>query len=145
KERERFGVTDHLRIIRKRFHLSIRAGDGEFAGIRDRETCRFAIYFTRAPRDLQGTGGHLPMTMAGTLLQCGREFSEKGSEVCAELLHSPEAEPCKMSSIEIQAVRTRSGRILGPHKAILSAKFDARTVLTNTRWEFVSLWLKREK
>jgi hypothetical protein len=50
-----------------------------------------------------------------------------------------------MNSIEIQAVRTRSGRILGPHKAILSAKFDARTVLTSTPWEFVSLWLKREK
>ena len=48
-----------------------------------------------------------------------------------------------MSSVE--AVRTRSGRILGPHKAILDPKFDARTVLTNTPWEFVSLWLKREK
>lgn len=50
-----------------------------------------------------------------------------------------------MPMTSVEAVRTSSGRILGPHKAILSAKFDARTVLTNTPWEFVSLWLKREK
>jgi hypothetical protein len=48
-----------------------------------------------------------------------------------------------MSSVE--PVRTSSGRILGPHKAIVQARFGARTVLTNTPWEFVSLWLKRAK
>src|SRR5258706_16062598 len=41
-------------------------------------------------------------------------------------------------------VRSNEGRILKPHKAILSAQFDARTVLTNSPWEFVSLWLKRQ-
>src|SRR4051812_16421047 len=41
-------------------------------------------------------------------------------------------------------VQLRTGRILGPHKAIRSARYDTRTVLTNSPWEFVSLWLKRE-
>jgi hypothetical protein len=51
----------------------------------------------------------------------------------------------KASMATVEPVRTKSGRILGPHKAILSARFDARTVLTAAPWEFVSLWLKREK
>ena len=37
------------------------------------------------------------------------------------------------------------GRILRPHKAIKSARFDVRNVLTQSPWEFVSLWLKRKK
>jgi hypothetical protein len=46
-----------------------------------------------------------------------------------------------MAIIPLQA---STGRILGPHKAVQSARYDARTVLTNSPWEFVSLWLKRE-
>ena len=34
---------------------------------------------------------------------------------------------------------------LSPHKSIIDPKFDAKTVLTNNPWSFVSLWLKREK
>ncbi len=45
---------------------------------------------------------------------------------------------------DVIPVRSKAGRILKPHKAILSAQFDARTVLTESPWEFVSLWLKRE-
>src|SRR5260221_839427 len=41
-------------------------------------------------------------------------------------------------------IQSKTGRVLGPHKAIQSARYDARTVLTNSPWEFVSLWLKRE-
>lgn len=35
------------------------------------------------------------------------------------------------------------GRELKPHKAIISPILTSRTVLTNSHWEFVSLWLKR--
>lgn len=38
-----------------------------------------------------------------------------------------------------------SGRDLKPHKATISPLLDARTVLTNSPWEFVSLWLRRQK
>lgn len=41
-------------------------------------------------------------------------------------------------------IRTRQGRELGPHKAILSAQLAARTVLTESPWDFVALWLKRQ-
>jgi hypothetical protein len=36
------------------------------------------------------------------------------------------------------------GRDLKPHKAAVGAVFGERTVLTNSPWEFVSLWLRRE-
>jgi hypothetical protein len=42
-------------------------------------------------------------------------------------------------------IQSKTGKILTPHKAILSAQFDARTVLTESPWEFVSLWLKRKQ
>ncbi|NIV03904.1 hypothetical protein GWN26_08655, partial [Candidatus Saccharibacteria bacterium] len=37
------------------------------------------------------------------------------------------------------------GRELKPHKAIISPLLNSRTVLTNSPWNFVELWLKREK
>src|SRR5207237_588032 len=37
------------------------------------------------------------------------------------------------------------GRELRPHKAMVAPLLGARTVLTNSPWNFVSLWLKREK
>ena len=37
-----------------------------------------------------------------------------------------------------------NGRCVGPHKATKSPKLDARTVLTNSHWEYVALWLRRE-
>lgn len=36
------------------------------------------------------------------------------------------------------------GRELRPHKATTCPQLGARTVLTNSHWEYVSLWLKRE-
>lgn len=36
------------------------------------------------------------------------------------------------------------GRDLKPHKATVNPKLAARTVLTTSHWEYVSLWLKRE-
>jgi len=36
------------------------------------------------------------------------------------------------------------GRDLRPHKASVRPQLGARTVLTNSPWNFVSLWLKRE-
>jgi hypothetical protein len=38
-----------------------------------------------------------------------------------------------------------NGRELKPHKATVSPQLDSRTVLTNSPWEFVSLWLTRQK
>jgi hypothetical protein len=35
------------------------------------------------------------------------------------------------------------GRHVKPHKATRSAEFGSRTVLTNSPWEYVSLWLQR--
>lgn len=37
------------------------------------------------------------------------------------------------------------GRDVKPHKATQGADFGARTVLTNSPWEYVSLWLQRSK
>ncbi len=37
------------------------------------------------------------------------------------------------------------GRLLRPHKAIVGPLLSSRTVLTRSPWEFVSLWLKKEK
>jgi hypothetical protein len=37
------------------------------------------------------------------------------------------------------------GRLLRPHKAIVGPLLSSRTVLTQSPWEFVSLWLKKEK
>jgi hypothetical protein len=37
------------------------------------------------------------------------------------------------------------GREVAPRKAIMSPKFGAKTVLTNSPWNFVSLWLKRNR
>lgn len=36
------------------------------------------------------------------------------------------------------------GRDLKPHKAAVGAVFGKKTVLTNSPWEFVSLWLRRQ-
>jgi len=36
-------------------------------------------------------------------------------------------------------------RDVGPHKATMSPNLCARTVLTNSHWEYVSLWLRRER
>lgn len=38
-----------------------------------------------------------------------------------------------------------NGRELRPHKAAISPILGAQTVLTNSPWEFVSLWLTRQK
>lgn len=38
-----------------------------------------------------------------------------------------------------------NGRDLRPHKAVVTPLMGARTVLTNSPWGFVSLWLKRER
>ena len=35
------------------------------------------------------------------------------------------------------------GREVKPHKATRSPEFGSRTVLTNSAWEYVSLWLQR--
>lgn len=43
----------------------------------------------------------------------------------------------------ILPIRLR-GKDLKPHKATVAPLIDARTVLTNSPWEFVSLWLSRE-
>lgn len=37
------------------------------------------------------------------------------------------------------------GRIVPPHKALENADLASRNVLTNSPWDFVELWLKREK
>ena len=37
------------------------------------------------------------------------------------------------------------GRELRPHKSIIEPLLGARTVLTNSPWTFVALWLKRAK
>jgi hypothetical protein len=37
------------------------------------------------------------------------------------------------------------GRELRPHKATVSPLLKARTVLTNSPWQFVSLWLRRQR
>jgi hypothetical protein len=37
------------------------------------------------------------------------------------------------------------GRLIGPHKALMSPAIGARTVLTNSPWTYVALWLKRER
>jgi hypothetical protein len=36
-------------------------------------------------------------------------------------------------------------RDVGPHKATKVPNLGARTVLTNSHWEYVSLWLRRER
>lgn len=38
-----------------------------------------------------------------------------------------------------------NGRDVGPHKATVSPNLSARKVLTNSHWEYVDLWLRREK
>jgi hypothetical protein len=40
---------------------------------------------------------------------------------------------------------TFKGKEVRPHKAIKSARLEARNVLTESPWEFVSLWLSREE
>ncbi|MBB3643724.1 YaaC family protein [Variovorax atrisoli] len=37
-----------------------------------------------------------------------------------------------------------NGRDAGPHKATVNPSLGARTVLTNSHWEYVALWLRRE-
>src|SRR5207237_9909292 len=51
--------------------------------------------------------------------------------------------PCGTSSM-ISPVRV-NGRDVRPHKATVSPLLGARTVLTKSPWEFVSLWLTRNK
>lgn len=36
-----------------------------------------------------------------------------------------------------------NSKIVTPHKAIISPNFKSKTVLTNTPWDYVDLWLKR--
>ncbi|QET02550.1 hypothetical protein FOB72_11220 [Cupriavidus pauculus] len=36
-------------------------------------------------------------------------------------------------------------RDVGPHKATVNPNLGARTVLTNSHWEYVALWLRRER
>jgi hypothetical protein len=38
-----------------------------------------------------------------------------------------------------------NGRDVKPHKATTNPDLEARTVLTNSHWEYVSLWLRRSK
>lgn len=38
-----------------------------------------------------------------------------------------------------------NGRVAEPHKATKSPNLGSRTVLTDSHWEYVSLWLRREK
>ncbi len=38
-----------------------------------------------------------------------------------------------------------NGRDAGPHKATVHPTLGARTVLTNSHWEYVALWLRREQ
>lgn len=38
-----------------------------------------------------------------------------------------------------------NGRDAGPHKATTQPDLGARTVLTNSHWEYVALWLRRER
>ncbi|WP_186204206.1 YaaC family protein [Burkholderia gladioli] len=38
-----------------------------------------------------------------------------------------------------------NGRDVGPHKATSSPNLGARTVLTNSHWEYVALWLRRQR
>ena len=38
-----------------------------------------------------------------------------------------------------------NGKIITPQKAIISPILGSKNVLTNSRWEFVELWLKKEK
>lgn len=38
-----------------------------------------------------------------------------------------------------------NGRDAGPHKATINPSLGSRTVLTNSHWEYVALWLRRER
>jgi len=38
-----------------------------------------------------------------------------------------------------------SGKVVTPHKALVNPIFDSKNVLTNSPWEYVDLWLRREK
>lgn len=38
-----------------------------------------------------------------------------------------------------------NGRDVAPHKATITPSLGARTVLTNSHWEYVALWLRRER
>lgn len=44
----------------------------------------------------------------------------------------------------IAAVKLK-GREIGPHKAIVAPLLNSRTVLTNSPWTFVALWLQRNR
>lgn len=44
----------------------------------------------------------------------------------------------------LQAIKV-SGRDVQPHKCVKSPNFTSRTVLTNSPWQFVELWLKRHR
>lgn len=50
----------------------------------------------------------------------------------------------KHSNLQVATIKM-NGRELKPHKAIINTKFGARTVLASNPWDFVALWLKREK
>jgi hypothetical protein len=47
-------------------------------------------------------------------------------------------------TIAIVAVKLKQ-REIGPHKAIVAPVLSARTVLTNSPWTFVALWLRRNR
>lgn len=38
-----------------------------------------------------------------------------------------------------------SGKVVSPHKAIVNPDFKCKNVLTDSPWDFVDLWLRREK
>lgn len=65
-------------------------------------------------------------TLSSTIYEIGAEHNDESSDAM------------------ITPVRL-NGRELKPHKATVSPLLDARTVLTNSPWEFVSLWLTRQK
>ncbi|UGX89845.1 YaaC family protein (plasmid) [Bradyrhizobium barranii subsp. barranii] len=46
--------------------------------------------------------------------------------------------------MSIVAIRLK-GREIAPHKAVISPLLTSRTVLTNSPWTFVALWLKRNR
>jgi hypothetical protein len=47
-----------------------------------------------------------------------------------------------MSIIDL---KLKSGKVVRPHKAVISAQYDTKNILTHSPWEYVALWLKRKK
>lgn len=68
-----------------------------------------------------------------SLFKMLREFGMRAARLLAGT-HAPMMESLKAN-----------GRDLKPHKATISPQLSARTVLTNSPWEFVALWLERNQ